>query len=203
MREIKARTEKGVDRNNNSFAPYSSSYKKSDNFKLGGKSPSHVNLRLLGEMMGNLKVLHVTESAVVVGFTNDTERAKAHGHITGHNGEVSKKGKHYPVRDFLGLPPEIIQNIYAKYKDTGRITDAANLVRRVTGETQIKRPQPKTDRGYQGTPVNNQKQDRGYNAEEIIKKRQDAALAKIRDRGQSMADRILERMGLITLGESK
>lgn len=212
LRTIKKRTEDGLDKNDANFVPYSSSYKKSNDFKLAGKSSSHVNLRLLGEMMGNLKVLNTTETAIVFGFSSAQERAKAHGHITGHNGEVSKKGHHYPVRDFLGLPSDVVQSLFKKYEDTGKLTDAANLVRRVTGETQIKKPQPKSDRGFQGKPLDTKKPDRGFDPAAAIQKRQESILNRIKERqeqinqkvqqrAQSTADKILERMGLVVLVE--
>jgi hypothetical protein len=103
VRVIQARTEKGLDKNGNTFAPYSDDYVKSNNFILAGKSKSHVDLRLFGDMMTALSS-KVVDGKVIIGMDNATDRAKAHGHITGAQGRL-------PVRDFLGVSPAEVGEI--------------------------------------------------------------------------------------------
>ena len=95
IRAIERRTAKGIDKNGASFAPYSEAYIASQNFAAAGKSPDKVNLRLLGEMMSSLEVLRADSGRVTIGFEDDEQRAKAHGHIVGANA--------LPKRDFLGV----------------------------------------------------------------------------------------------------
>lgn len=86
------RTLKGYDKNNKPFEGYSKSYKKSDTFKIYNKSASKVNLKLTGEMQASIDVLSATKNKVVLGFVDQLENDKAHGHVNGSN--------FLPVRDF-------------------------------------------------------------------------------------------------------
>lgn len=97
IREIRKRTLDGIDKNGNTFKPYSSSYMDSDDFKIYGKS-SKVNLKLTGAMQASMEVVSQSNDTVTIGITDNEEMQKALGHINGSG--------HLPIRDFFGLPDE-------------------------------------------------------------------------------------------------
>jgi hypothetical protein len=106
IERIVERTVQGKDKDNRpwsgSAALYSDSYKDSLDFKIGGKSPSKVDLQLSGDMLAALSVLDKTKRSVTIGFENGTEEnAKADGNIRGTYGQSKPiPGK---ARDFLGI----------------------------------------------------------------------------------------------------
>ncbi len=93
---IIARTSQGLDKNRNAFASYSKEYVESNDFKLAGKSRGTVNLKLSNDMLSDLALIGVRKGEIEIGFEDDLQRAKAHGHITGANGKL-------PKRDFFGI----------------------------------------------------------------------------------------------------
>lgn len=109
VRVIENRTKAGKDKNGAPFAPYSDSYKESDDFMLANKSKNNVNLKLSGEMLANLNILSASEGTIIIGFRDEEQRAKAHGHQTGANGT----GK-LPVRDFLGISEDELAEVLRK-----------------------------------------------------------------------------------------
>lgn len=116
IERVVERTLDSKDKNNKkfeNFAPYSSSYKKSFEFKVYGKT-SKVNLLLTGEMLNGMRATPI-DGGVIIDFYDD-QNDKAHGHI---HGIKSKKGK--VVRDFFGLPQDELNKII---KDAITITDA-------------------------------------------------------------------------------
>ena len=68
VRVIRDRTERGIDRNGKMFKHYSDLYANSRDFKTAGKSKSHVNLRLTGEMMATLGIVSHRRGEVNIGF---------------------------------------------------------------------------------------------------------------------------------------
>jgi len=126
---IVERTLKGKDKDNVNFKGYSRSYIKSLDFKIAGKSPSNVNLKLSGDMLASLKVLNTKRAgSVTVGFdASDTENnGKAEGNIKGTYGSLKKTKKDpktgLPVprenkkRDFLGITKnDLDKKILANY----------------------------------------------------------------------------------------
>lgn len=115
--EIEKRTlKKRVDKNNVKFkAPYSRAYQKSLEFKVYGKSPLKVNLRLTGEMLASMKVGKSGDRTVKILMADNHNNSKAHGHIHGikrkiNQGAKLKKGQKAATtkvkRDFLGLPTD-------------------------------------------------------------------------------------------------
>lgn len=100
---IRDRTAKSLDKNRNPFPAYSKEYKASDDFKLAGKT-SRVDLTLSGDMLADLGVLSVKKGQIEIGFERGEQRAKAHGHITGANGNL-------PVRNFLGISEDELGSI--------------------------------------------------------------------------------------------
>lgn len=73
---------------------YSDSYSDSFEFKVYGKSQGNVNLTASGDMLRAIDFEIDDSGVMTIFFNNETEAAKAHGHITGN---VGKK------RDFFGL----------------------------------------------------------------------------------------------------
>lgn len=106
VRTIEKRTLSGKDKSGNSFYPYSKEYKESMEFRIAGKSPNNVNLKLTGEMLGDLSVIAIDEKKgqIIIGFEDEQQKAKAHGHITGAEGNL-------PVRDFLGISKSELEDI--------------------------------------------------------------------------------------------
>lgn len=139
IRTIRARTEAGKDKNGAPFHGYSQEYKDSLEFRIAGKSESHVNLRLTGEMMSGMEVLwaNPASGSVAIGFRDSTDRGKAHGHITGANGKL-------PVRDFLGISSDELASILSKVPDPDKLVRAQAIAAKQLAESQS---QEQKDRG--------------------------------------------------------
>jgi hypothetical protein len=73
---------------------YSESYADSFDFKVYGKSKNNVNLTASGDMLRAIDFEINDDGIMSIYFNDETEAAKAHGHITGN---IGKK------RDFFGL----------------------------------------------------------------------------------------------------
>lgn len=101
---IVSNAEKGLDRNGKALPKYTKTYKDSDAFTAFGKS-SKPNMTLAGDMLGQIDVLEVSDDTITIGWNDETENAKAHGNITGQEGEWPAK------RDFFGLPVKEIKEI--------------------------------------------------------------------------------------------
>lgn len=123
---ILKRTADGKDKNGNAFVPYSDEYKKSDDFRLTGKSPSRVNMRLSGDMLADLGILSARDGRIVIGFEREEQRAKAHGHITGKDGT----GK-LPVRDFLGISKSELEQAMRKVPPPRKLKEAFDLSKEI------------------------------------------------------------------------
>ena len=99
IQKIISRTqEENVDKRDAPFKEYSTSYANSAIFKALGKSESNINLTGTGEMLDSLSVLNFDGRILEIGWNDPDQAAKAHGHITGKNGQVPKM-----KRDFFGL----------------------------------------------------------------------------------------------------
>lgn len=92
--EINSRTDRGIDKNGNSFRPYSKAYKNSKVFAIYGKS-SRVNLKLTGEMRASIRTSKISSTSVTIDLASEEQKVKANRHIMGDG---------VPVRDFMGLP---------------------------------------------------------------------------------------------------
>jgi hypothetical protein len=114
-------------------SPYSKSYAESTEFKAHGKSPQNVNMRLTGEMLEAINVLDIHGNTLVVGIEGE-QAPKAHGHMTGRNGEVPAM-----KREFFGLTRSELKNeILSKYKS--EIADTPSAKTRVGDfESEIER----------------------------------------------------------------
>lgn len=128
---IRERTDSGRDRNGNAFKPYSKMYRNSLDFKAFGKSSS-VNLKLTGDMMSAMDRVGEKGDAVEIGFVDELEASKAHGHITG--------GGNLPVRDFFGLTEKEINQLKSRYEDQIERTEGGiankifQAIERIRGE---------------------------------------------------------------------
>lgn len=89
------------------FKPYKKSYKGSEAFEQYGKT-NKVNMTLSGDMLGSLDVLDYGDGFVRIGFDDELESAKAHGHMTGMGGKGT-------IRRFFGVNKSELQNIVNQY----------------------------------------------------------------------------------------
>ena len=113
---IKRRTKSGLDKDGKPFAGYSEAYKKSQDFKIAGKS-SKVNLVLSGDMLDSIEIIdNFRNGKVVIGYTDETQGGKAEGNILGTYGQQKKVG---PARDFLGISDSELDAITRKYGESG------------------------------------------------------------------------------------
>jgi hypothetical protein len=111
---IQDRSQKNsTDRNDKGFAKYSKSYKASDAFKAFGKT-NKVNMTLRGDMLNLMDLVDEGKNTVTLGWDEDDEAAKAHGHITGNVGKT---------RDFFGLSEKDIKVLGRELADD--ISDAS------------------------------------------------------------------------------
>lgn len=106
---------KGLDKNNERFKPYSQSYKESLNFKIAGKS-SKVDLTLSGEMLDELRLINQKSGELVVGYDkgNQELNGKVEGNRLGTYGTGRPDSK--KARDFLGIHPDDLRKILDKYR---------------------------------------------------------------------------------------
>jgi len=113
------RTKRGLDKNGKKFVPYSDGYAASLAMQIakhhGGKSPKKVTLELSGDMLAALSRIRIRRDAIVVGYkaSDPIEKGKAEGNITGSYGQSS--GDESRARDFLGITPQALNSILAKY----------------------------------------------------------------------------------------
>lgn len=75
-------------------SPYSEGYADSLQFKAWGKSKNKVNMKLTGGMLGSIEVIDTSGNEIIIGWTDDTENAKAFNHNTGDT---------LPKRAFFGI----------------------------------------------------------------------------------------------------
>jgi hypothetical protein len=121
---------KGLDKNNDSFKPYSKAYEKSLNFKIAGKDPGDVNLTLSGDMLGAMTLLSHEKGSLLIGFENGSqENAIADGNIRGTYGK--SKANPSRSRNFLGLTNGDLKSILSDFK--AEDADISDLARQATG----------------------------------------------------------------------
>lgn len=126
--KIQERTESGIDKNNKGFKkPYSKSYARSLVFKIYGKSPSDVNLKLTGEMLANMQQNVSNGPKIVIDFASDQQNAKADGHIRGGG-----RNNSLPVRDFFGLPAKeeekIVKEVVESVSRSGVVLNIGDFI---------------------------------------------------------------------------
>lgn len=87
---------------------YSDAYAESEEFKAYGKSKGDVNMELTGDMLGLMDVTSEGKNKIFIGWEDELQAKKAHGHITGNIGVK---------RDFFGLTIEDIEEIRSRFED--------------------------------------------------------------------------------------
>ena len=92
-------------------SPYSKAYTKTTDFEVAGKSATDINMRLTGDMIDSIDVLDFDGQVLTVGIEGD-QAPKAHGHMTGKNGEVPAM-----KREFFGLTEKELEGITKNYAD--------------------------------------------------------------------------------------
>jgi hypothetical protein len=94
---------------------YSDSYKKSLEFKIGGKSPGKVDLTLSSEMLDSIDLKSQGIGSITIGV-DESQGAKAEGNIKGTYGKKSPiRGK---ARNFFELSQRELREILADYPIT-------------------------------------------------------------------------------------
>lgn len=118
--KIIKRTKQGKDKDGATFAPYSTEYRNSQNFKNGGKSGA-VNLVLSGDMLDSISILKNAAGKVSIGFDKGSaENGKADGNIRGTFGHSKTVG---PKRDFLGISDDELETILRRYPPDSKKSD--------------------------------------------------------------------------------
>lgn len=113
--KIRKRTqEDNENKNGTNFKPYSDEYIESTDFKAFGKSKSDVNLTASGDMLGLMDIINFDGRILEIGWSDPDQAAKAHGHITGKNGEVPKM-----KRDFFGIQVQELEQIASEFEVQG------------------------------------------------------------------------------------
>lgn len=109
IKQIRERTQDGLDKNGVKFKPYSKAYTQSMAFQIAGKSKGDVDLTLTGDMLGSMVLLSSEKGSLLIGFKNGTEEnGKADGNIRGTYGKSKPVG---PARDFLGISQSELKRI--------------------------------------------------------------------------------------------
>ena len=111
---IERTQERRIDKRGVGFKKYTTGYENSLEFKVAGKTKgSRANLTLSGDMLADLKFLRSEEGKITIGFEKGTEsNDKAEGNIKGTYGQSKPTGR---ARDFLGLPPTVLDEVRRKY----------------------------------------------------------------------------------------
>ena len=92
-------------------SPYSKEYSDTLEFKVAGKSRTNVNMRLTGDMLESIETLDFDGSVLTIGIEGE-QAPKAHGHMTGKNGQAPKM-----KREFFGITKQEFNEIIGNYSD--------------------------------------------------------------------------------------
>lgn len=115
IEHIVDRTQRGKDKNGKDFPAYSSSYVKSLDFKIAGKSRGKVDLQLSGDMLAAIQLLSSKKGKLTVGFERGAEEnGRAEGNILGSYGGSPNRSK---ARDFLGIEKAKLRELVEYVKD--------------------------------------------------------------------------------------
>lgn len=107
--KIRERTAEKIDRSGKRFRNYSKRYAESEDFKIHGKSKTDPNLKLTGDMLAFIDVISTSRNTITLGWDDNDEAAKAHGHITGAPQGPKVK------RDFFGLPDKEYKSLTSEF----------------------------------------------------------------------------------------
>jgi hypothetical protein len=116
---IERTREDNKDKDGKAFPKYSSTYKKSLNFKIAGKG-NRVDLTLTGEMMDSLQLLSESKGKIVIGY--DKSDKDLNGKVEGNR--LGTYGQSKPVakpRDFLGIQETKLKQIEKPYLDEEKL----------------------------------------------------------------------------------
>ena len=106
---IVERTKKGKGMDGSSFPSYSTEYKNSLEFKIGGKT-NKVNLTLSGEMLDSIEIIKAENGKISYGYSESNEMmGRAEGNITGSYGKP--QGNSSKARRFLDISPKELAKI--------------------------------------------------------------------------------------------
>lgn len=106
--KIRERTKSNIGADGKRFKNYSKEYADSIEFKAYGKSKGDPNLKQTGDMLGLMDIIEEKKNSIVIGWSDSTEAAKAHGHVTGNVGVK---------RDFLGLTEKEVSELRAQWRE--------------------------------------------------------------------------------------
>lgn len=91
---------------------YSDEYASSIEFKAAGKTKGDVNLRKRGSLLNLMTIIDNSGDSIEIGWDDQINNAKAHGHMTGFNGKnLDKK------REFFGANMKILKEVKSEYID--------------------------------------------------------------------------------------
>lgn len=108
---IDERTRSGKDMWGKAFAKYSNSYINSDEFSIY-KDSKKPDLVLRDEMLNSMTIKKATSNKVIIGFDGEENSAKAHAHITNHNGDWK-----ITPRDFFGINASDVTSLKKEFAD--------------------------------------------------------------------------------------
>jgi len=109
---VRQRTLGGKSVTGGRFPKYSSQYVNSTDFKAARKSTTP-NLRLSGDMLAYMELVKNEKNKLVIGYGDENpEAGKAEGNQIGSYGKSPNPDK---ARKFLGIKPEDLNRILAKY----------------------------------------------------------------------------------------
>ena len=112
---ILKRTERGLDKDNKKFKKYSDTYAASQDFAIAGKSKSHVDLQLTGDMLTALEILDTSISGfITIGYKQGEENDKAAW-------QRNNLQKSHPKRDFIGITTADLAKIILPYQNRSNI----------------------------------------------------------------------------------
>lgn len=123
---IRSRVARGKGIGGETFSPnvYSKSYQKSEAFKIYGKSPKPVNMRLTGDMLGSIRIDTTKDGMPIVTLDDPEVTPRAHGHQTGQYGRGP-----LPERPWFGVTEdEFKKKILPKFKDAIEKSEATEPV---------------------------------------------------------------------------
>jgi phage gpG-like protein len=109
IEKIIKRTTENVGIDGNKFEKYDDKYAESLAFKAAGKRKGNVNLKLTGDMLDLMDIIDVSKNTITIGWDDELQNNKAHGHNTGAKGRI-------PVRPFFGLNAKEQKEIARMFK---------------------------------------------------------------------------------------
>lgn len=135
---IRDRSAKGKGPGNKKWpGSYSTSYSKSLDFKIAGKSKNKIDQTLLGDMLTELELVSEDNGEIIIGYSDENDQqGKAEGNILGTYGQSSPiRGK---ARDFIKLDKDEIEKILKKYPIENKTKRDRSTMSRLKGKEFVK-----------------------------------------------------------------